>query len=83
MDILKQVGHLLFGDTKTQQGNNNKKIKVAYEKLMSTLDNLFEMSFFFALVQIKAIEDMVRENVVIFQNIWEVTNQKNVNVHFE
>jgi hypothetical protein len=27
MDILKQVGHLLFGSTEIQQRNNNDKIK--------------------------------------------------------
>jgi len=74
MDILKQDGHLLFGGTKFWQGNNNEKIKTTYEKLMSTLDNLFEISFLFASIQIRAIEDMVHEYIAIFQDIWEVTN---------
>jgi hypothetical protein len=47
MDILKQVEHMLFSDTKIQQGNNNEKIKATYERLMSTLDNLSEISFLF------------------------------------
>jgi hypothetical protein len=41
---------------------------------MSTPDNLSEMSFFFASIQIRVIEDMVCEDIVIFQDIWEVTN---------
>lgn len=76
MDILKQVGHLLFGGTKIQQANNNEKIKATYKRLMLALNSLSEMPFFFASIQIRAIKDMVRENVVIFQNIWKVTNQK-------
>jgi hypothetical protein len=74
MDILKQIKHLLFGGTKMWQGNNYKKIETTYKRFMSTLDNLSEMSLLFASIQIKAIENMVREDVVIFPNIWEVTN---------
>jgi hypothetical protein len=33
---------------------------------MLALDNIYEMSHFFALVQIRAIKNMVRENIVIF-----------------
>jgi hypothetical protein len=40
MDILKQIGHLLFGGIEIQQGNNNEKIKATYERFMSALDNL-------------------------------------------
>jgi hypothetical protein len=45
VDILKQDGHFLFGSTKIWQGNNNEKIHATYERLMSVLDSLFEMSF--------------------------------------
>ncbi len=76
MDILKQDGHLLFGGTKFRQGNNNEKIETTYKRLMSALDNLSEMSLFFTSIQIKAIKDMVCEDIVIFQDIWEVTNQE-------
>jgi len=31
---------------------------------------------FFASIQIKAIEDMVCEDIAIFQDIWKVTNQE-------
>jgi len=44
---------------------------------MSTLvDNLFKMLSFFAFIQIRVIKDMVREDVVMFQNIWEETNEE-------
>jgi hypothetical protein len=43
---------------------------------MSALDSISKMSHFFTLVQIRAIKSMVRKDIVIFQNIWEVTNQK-------
>jgi hypothetical protein len=43
---------------------------------MSTLDNLPKMPLFFAYVQIRAIKDMVHENVALFQEIWERTNEK-------
>jgi hypothetical protein len=43
---------------------------------MSTLvDNLSAM-LFFAFVQIKVVKDMVRENVAMFQNIWEEINEE-------
>jgi hypothetical protein len=32
--------------------------------------------YFFAYVHIKAIKDMVHENVALFQEIWEQTNEK-------
>jgi hypothetical protein len=76
MDILKQDRQFLFGDTYIRQGNNNEKIKATYERLMSTLDSISEMSQFFTSIQIRAIKNMVRENIMIFQNIWEVTNQE-------
>jgi hypothetical protein len=43
---------------------------------MSALDSIFEMSHFFTSVQIRAIKNMVRKDIVIFQDIWEVTNQE-------
>jgi hypothetical protein len=39
--ILKQDGHLLFGGQKIQESCKDKKIKVAYENFMPTLDNLW------------------------------------------
>ncbi len=73
VNILRQNGHLLFGGQEIQEGSREEKIKVMYERFMSTLvDNLFKMSFFY-FVQTK---DMVRENVVMFQNIWEETNEE-------
>jgi len=47
-----------------------------YERFMLTLvDNLFKM-FFFAFVQIRVVKDMVHEDVLMFQNIWEETNEE-------
>jgi len=34
------------------------------------------MLSFFAFIQIRVIKDMVREDVVMFQNIWEETNEE-------
>jgi hypothetical protein len=42
-----------------------------YKRFMSPLDNLSEMSLFFIDVQIRVVEDMVREDIVLFQEIWE------------
>ncbi len=61
----------MFGGQKIWEGNSDQEIEVAYERLMSPSDNLFEMFFFFAYVQITAIEDMVREDIALFQEIWE------------
>jgi hypothetical protein len=61
----------VFGGQKIWEGNSDQEIEVAYERLMSPSDNLFEMFFFFAYVQITAIEDMVREDIALFQEIWE------------
>jgi hypothetical protein len=48
-----------------------------YERFMLTLvNNLFKMLSFFASVQISVVKDMVHEDVVMFQNIWEETNEK-------
>jgi hypothetical protein len=43
---------------------------------MSTLDNMPKMPLFFAYVQIRAIKDMVHENVALFQEIWEQIDKK-------
>jgi len=43
---------------------------------MSPLDNLFEMSLFFTIIHIRVIEDMVREDIALFQKIWEQTNEE-------
>ncbi len=45
-------------------------------KGLSTLDNVSKMSLFFAFVQIRALKDMVREDVALFQEIWEQTYEK-------
>jgi hypothetical protein len=34
------------------------------------------MLSFFAFVQIRVIKDMVREDIVMFQNNWEETNEE-------
>jgi hypothetical protein len=57
-------------------GSREEDIKPAYEMFMSTLDILPKMSLLFAYVHIKAIKDMVHENVALFQEIWEQTNEK-------
>ncbi len=38
---------------------------------MSPLDNMFKMSLFFIVVQIRVIEGMVCEDIGFFQKIWE------------
>jgi len=57
-------------------GSREEDIEATYEKLMSTLDILPKMSFVFAYVHIKAIKDMVHDNVALFQEIWEQTYEK-------
>jgi hypothetical protein len=77
ISILKQYGHFLFGGQEIQEGSRDEKVKVVCEKFMSTLvDNLFAMLSFFALVQIKVVKDMVREDVAMFQKIWEEINEE-------
>ncbi len=62
VNILKQYEHLLFAGQEIQKGSRDEKIKVVYEKFMSTLvDNLSVMLSFFAFVQIKVIKEMVHE----------------------
>jgi hypothetical protein len=60
----------MFRGQEIWEGIRNKYIEVTYQRLMSPLDNLSKMSLFFV-VQIKAIEDMVCEDIVLFQDIWE------------
>jgi hypothetical protein len=43
---------------------------------MSPLDNLFEMSLFFAIVHIRAVENMVHEDIALFQEIWQQTDEE-------
>jgi hypothetical protein len=77
VNILKQYGHLLFGGQKIQEGSKDEKIKVMNERFMLTLvNNLFKMLLFFAFVQIRVVKDMVHEDVVMLQNIWEETNEE-------
>jgi len=38
---------------------------------MSPSDNLSKMSLFFVVVQIRAVENMVRKDIALFQEIWE------------
>jgi hypothetical protein len=70
INILKQDGHLFFGGQEIQEGIRDEDIKVAYQKLMSPSNNLFEMSLFFITKKIRAIKDMVREDITLFQEIW-------------
>jgi hypothetical protein len=48
-NILKQDGHLLFGG-KRFKSSRDKKIKIAYEKLMPTLNNLWIGCHYFSLL---------------------------------
>jgi hypothetical protein len=50
VSILKQDGHLLFGGQEIWEGFMDEKIKAMYKRLMSPLDNLSEMLFFFATI---------------------------------
>jgi hypothetical protein len=43
---------------------------------MSPSNNLSEMSFIFTVVHIKVIEDMVHEDIALFQEIWEQTDEE-------
>jgi hypothetical protein len=61
VNILKQDGHLLFGGQEIRKGIHDEDIKDVYQRLMSPLDNLSEMSLFFIAIQIKAVEDMVHK----------------------
>jgi hypothetical protein len=63
IDILKLDGHLLFGVQEIWKAIRGEEIEVAYERLMSPLDNMFKMSLFFVVVQIRVIEAMVCEDI--------------------
>ncbi len=43
---------------------------------MSSSDNLSEMSLFFIVVLIRAVKDMVRKDIALFQEIWEQTDEE-------
>jgi len=61
------MGIYYLGVKKFRKVLGDEKIKVIYERFMSTLVNdLFKMLSFFAFVQIRVIKDMVHEDVVIF-----------------
>jgi hypothetical protein len=47
IDILKNNGHFLFEGQEIWKGIHDEDIKVVYERFMSPLDNLSEMSLFF------------------------------------
>jgi hypothetical protein len=49
-----------------QEDIRDEDIKVVYQKLMSPSNNLFEMSLFFFVIQIRTIEDMVFEDITLF-----------------
>jgi hypothetical protein len=66
VNILKQDGHLLFGGQEIYEGIKDEEIKATYERVMSPLDNLSEVSLFFTIVQIKVIEGMVRKDIAFF-----------------
>ncbi len=61
VNILKQDGHILFGGQEISKGILDEDIKDVYQRFMSPSNNLSEMSLFFIVIQIKAIEDMMRE----------------------
>jgi hypothetical protein len=54
INILKQYGHLPFGGQEIHKGSTDEKMKVMYERLMSTsTNNLFKMLSFFAFVELR------------------------------
>jgi hypothetical protein len=48
----------MFGGQEIWKGIKDKEIEATYERLMSPLDNLFEMSLFFIVIQIRVVKDM-------------------------
>ncbi len=50
IDILKQDSHLMFKGQEIWEGIKDENIEAMYQRLMSSSDNLFEMSSFFAVV---------------------------------
>jgi hypothetical protein len=75
-NILKQDGHLLFEGQEIQEGIRDEEIEVAYERLMSPLNNIFEMLIFFTIVHIRVVEDMVRKDIALFQKNWEQIDEE-------
>jgi hypothetical protein len=71
INVLKQDGQLLFGGQEIWKGIKDKDIEVMYERLVSPLDNLSKMSLFFIVVHIRVVEDMVHEDIALFQENWE------------
>jgi hypothetical protein len=59
VDILEHDGHLLFGNFEILRGGSDERIEYTYKRLMSAMDTLLKMSFFFASMQMHALEDMV------------------------
>jgi hypothetical protein len=43
---------------------------------MSPFDNMSKMSLFFSIVKIRVVIDMVCEDIALFQEIWEQTNEE-------
>jgi len=50
IDILKQDGHIMFKGQEIWEVFKDENIEAMYQRLMSSSDNLFEMSSFFAIV---------------------------------
>jgi hypothetical protein len=51
VNILKQYGHLLFAGQEIHEGGRGEKLKVMYERLMSTLIYLRCCLFFFCTIK--------------------------------
>jgi hypothetical protein len=49
---------------------------------MSPSDNMAKMSLFFIVVQIKAIEDIMCQDIALFQEIWEQTYEEHEEASF-
>jgi hypothetical protein len=49
---------------------------------MSPSDNMAKMSLFFIVVQIKAIEDIMCQDIALFQKIWEQTYEEHEEASF-
>jgi hypothetical protein len=57
----------MFKGQEIWEGIWDEDIEATYQRFMSPSDNLFEMSSFFTIVHIRAIEDMVHEDTTLFQ----------------
>jgi hypothetical protein len=66
----------MFRGQEIWEGITDKDIEAMYQRLMSPSDNMFEMSSFFTIVHIRAIEDMVHEDTVLFQKNWEQIDEE-------